>query len=78
MRKHAPVLHFVVVFLLGLLLSGCGAYMKLDGNITRVRVVETGGSRNVLMVEFTVTNNAKIGYIVREAAVDISGEEGVV
>ncbi len=53
------------------LLPGCGAYMKLDGEITRVRVVETGGPRNVVMVEFKATNTAKIGYIVREAEVEI-------
>lgn len=78
MRKLALAPHCVVVFWLALFLSSCGAYMKLDGAITRVRVVETGGARNVLMVEFTVTNNAKVGYIVREALVDLSEGESVV
>jgi hypothetical protein len=54
-----------------LALGGCGAYMKLDGAIQRVRVVETGGEKNVLVVEFDVTNHAKIAYVVREAEIEI-------
>jgi hypothetical protein len=61
----------LALLLLGLL-GGCGAYMKLDGAIQRVRLVETGGPRNVLVVEFRATNNAKIGYVVREAEVEIT------
>ncbi len=60
-----------VLVALTIIIAGCGAYMKLDGAITRVRIVETGGPRNVVVVEFTATNNATIGYIVREAEVDI-------
>jgi len=62
--------------LLATVLSSCGAYMKLDGTITRVRVVETGGSRNVLVIEFQVKNTAKVGYIVRDAEVELIDAEG--
>lgn len=62
---------YLALFAAFLLLPGCGAYMKLDGEITRVRVVETGGPRNVLVVEFKARNNARIGYVVKEAEVDL-------
>ncbi len=59
-------------------IAGCGRYMKLDGQITRVRVVETGGDQNVLVVEFEAINNAKVGYIVREAEIEIPGNDSAI
>ncbi len=58
------------------LLPGCGRYMKLDGSIGRVRVVETGSPRNVLVVEFDVTNTASVPYVVKEASMEITGRSG--
>lgn len=58
-----------------LALQGCGGYMKLDGSIQRVRVLETGGEKNLLVVEFDVTNNASIAYVVREAEIEIPDGE---
>lgn len=58
------------------LVAGCGRYMKLDGAISRVRVVETGSQRNVLVVEFDVTNTASVPYIVKEAELEISDSGG--
>ena len=57
-------------------LPACGRYMKLDGSISRVRVVETGSPRNVLVVEFDVTNNASIPYVVKEAELEIPVDGG--
>jgi len=68
MSRISPRNLLVIVALLCVLaLGSCGNYMKLSGAITRVRVVETGGPRNVLVVEFEATNTAKVGYVVREA-----------
>lgn len=58
------------------LVAGCGRYMKLDGAIGRVRVVETGSQRNVLVVEFDVTNTASVPYVVKEAELEISDGDG--
>ena len=57
-------------------LLGCGRYMKLDGAISRVRVVETGSARNVLVVEFDVTNTARVAYVVRDAELEIPDGDG--
>ena len=71
---HCTLLSLVAVCVFSL--ASCGNYMKLSGEITRVRVVETGGPRNVIVVEFEATNTAKVGYIVREAEVVIThGDE---
>ncbi|MDZ7637646.1 MAG: hypothetical protein U5J83_05265 [Bryobacterales bacterium] len=64
------------MLILALCLCGCGAYMKLDGSIARVRVVETGGEKNVLVVEFDVTNTARIAYVVKEAELEIPSGTG--
>lgn len=73
-RRRALVLLTTLVALL-LALPGCGGYMKLDGAIQRVRVVETGGEKNLLVVEFDITNNASIAYVVREAEIEIPDGE---
>jgi hypothetical protein len=65
--------HILVLLLLGLL-TGCGAYMKLDGKVTRVRVVETGGPKTVLVVEFNITNTAKVGYVVKDAELTVTSD----
>lgn len=71
MMPRRPFPLFLSLLLLAALFSSCGAYMKLDGSITRVRVVETGGSKSVLVVEFDVTNTASVGYVVREAELTV-------
>lgn len=68
-RFYLP--HMLLTLLLSLHV-GCGAYMKLDGKITRVRVVETGGPKTVLVVEFDITNTAKVGYVVKEAELTVT------
>ena len=57
-------------------LLGCGRYMKLDGSISRVRVVETGSERNVLVAEFDITNTARVPYVVKEAELEIPDGDG--
>lgn len=74
-RYAVPAITALLAVLL-LLTTSCGAYMKLSGEITRVRVVDTGGPRNVLVVEFQATNTAKIGYIFREAVIEITDDSG--
>ncbi|MCC7342184.1 MAG: hypothetical protein IT170_13980 [Bryobacterales bacterium] len=69
--RSFPVGAILVTTVLAALLSGCGRYMKLDGSIGRVRVVETGSPRNVLVVEFEVTNTASVPYVVKEAELEI-------
>lgn len=72
------ILGIVVLAIASVALAGCGAYMKLDGKIARVRVVDTGAPKNVLVVEFDITNTAKIAYVVREAEIEVlSGSETV-
>lgn len=71
-------LGILMLALATIVLAGCGAYMKLDGEIARVRIVDTGADNNVLVVEFDVTNTAKIAYVVREAEIEVShGSETV-
>ncbi len=76
-KRHLP---FGVLFLTAALLAllpGCGRYMKLDGLISRVRVVETGSPRNVLVVEFDVRNTASVPYVVKEASLEFTGRNGL-
>lgn len=76
-KRHLP---FGVLFLTAALLAllpGCGRYMKLDGSISRVRVVETGSPRNVLVVEFDVRNTASVPYVVKEASLEFTGRNGL-
>lgn len=76
-KRH---LSFGVLFLTAALLAllpGCGRYMKLDGSISRVRVVETGSPRNVLVVEFDVRNTASVPYVVKEASLEFTGRNGL-
>jgi hypothetical protein len=77
LRLQRFSLVLVLALCLGLLAS-CGNYMKLSGKITRVRVVETGGPRNVLVVEFEATNTAKVGYVFREAEVILTRGDRVI
>ncbi len=74
--RHRGGRALLAAMLLFLILAGCGRYMKLDGVITRVRVVETGSGRNVLVAEFDITNTASVPYIVREAELEIPDDSG--
>lgn len=70
-RKNSAFRATLAAAVLIAALPGCGRYMKLDGAIGRVRVVETGSARNVLVVEFDISNTARVPYVVKDAELEI-------
>jgi hypothetical protein len=69
----------VVAIALGITLWGTkGSHLQLEGKILKVRTLATDDKNSMVVVDFRVTNQSRLNFVVEDATVVVTTPEGKV